>query len=55
MEEDDDEEEDYLVKEAPEKFKCPITFKLMTDPVTAPDGRVSHYLSLFAAPADACT
>ena len=40
--EQEEEEEEYLLKGAPADFVCPITFKLMTDPVNAFDGRVSQ-------------
>ena len=39
--EEEEDEEEFLLEGAPEDFKCPICFRLMTDPVLAPDGHVS--------------
>lgn len=41
-EEDEEDEETYLEKDAPDEYICPISMKLMRDPVVAPDGRVSR-------------
>ena len=41
QEEEDDEDEDddeWLQEDAPDGMECPISLKLMTDPVTAADG-----------------
>ena len=39
--EEQNDEEEFLLDGAPEDYKCPISFKLMTDPIVAPDGHVS--------------
>ena len=39
---EEDDEGDYLYDHAPDDMKCPISLKLMTDPVVAFDGSVSN-------------
>ena len=41
--EEDDDDEDFLLDGAPDEFICPISHKLMINPVIALDGRVSRH------------